>query len=171
MMSECGLLFFLIRGLKEENKKLQLQIKEMELEEEAEKQLQRRLQQSIEKVLAENADLSSSLAETRQKLESEIRVRENRDAKLLLDTQEVVVGREREKELKSQVSRLQNDLERERNKLKHIQEKVIFHVIIIYSKHFLLLSLHREYHHKHAYSGLVSKSIDYFTCRTCYSIC
>ena len=119
---------FLIRGLKEENKKLQLQIKEMELEEEAEKQLQRRLQQSIEKVLAENADLSSSLAETRQKLESEIRVRENRDAKLLLDTQEVVVGREREKELKSQVSRLQNDLERERNKLKHIQEKVIFHV-------------------------------------------
>ena len=161
----------MIRGLKEENKKLQLQIKEMELEEEAEKQLQRRLQQSIEKVLAENADLSSSLAETRQKLESEIRVRENRDAKLLLDTQEVVVGREREKELKSQVSRLQNDLERERNKLKHIQEKVIFHVIIIYSKHFLLLSLHREYHHKHAYSGLVSKSIDYFTCRTCYSIC
>ena len=161
----------MIRGLKEENKKLQLQIKEMELEEEAEKQLQRRLQQSIEKVLAENADLSSSLAETRQKLESEIRVRENRDAKLLLDTQEVVVGREREKELKSQVSRLQNDLERERNKLKHIQEKVIFHVIVIYSKHFLLLSLHREYHHKHAYSGLVSKSIDYFTCRTCYSIC
>ena len=161
----------MIRGLKEENKKLQLQIKEMELEEEAEKQLQRRLQQSIEKVLAENADLSSSLAETRQKLESEIRVRENRDAKLLLDTQEVVVGREREKELKSQVSRLQNDLERERNKLKHIQEKVIFHNIIIYSKHFLLLSLHREYHHKHAYSGLVSKSIDYFTCRTCYSIC
>ena len=112
----------MIRGLKEENKKLQLQIKEMELEEEAEKQLQRRLQQSIEKVLAENADLSSSLAETRQKLESEIRVRENRDAKLLLDTQEVVVGREREKELKSQVSRLQNDLERERNKLKLYSE-------------------------------------------------
>ena len=145
MMSECGLLFFLIRGLKEENKKLQLQIKEMELEEEAEKQLQRRLQQSIEKVLAENADLSSSLAETRQKLESEIRVRENRDAKLLLDTQEVVVGREREKELKSQVSRLQNDLERERNKLKNIQEKVmkihsmLANIIIIYSKHFLLL--------------------------------
>ena len=78
----------------------------MELQEEAEKQLQRRLQQSIEKVVAENADLSSSLAETRQKLESEIRVRENRDAKLLLDTQEVVVGREREKELKNQVGRL-----------------------------------------------------------------
>ena len=122
----------LIRGLKEENKKLQVQIKEMELQEEAEKQLQRRLQQSIEKVVAENADLSSSLAETRQKLESEIRVRENRDAKLLLDTQEVVVGREREKELKNQVGRLQNDLERERNKLKNIQEKVnrFFHMFM-----------------------------------------
>ena len=114
----------LIRGLKEENKKLQVQIKEMELQEEAEKQLQRRLQQSIEKVVAENAELSASLAETRQKLESEIRVRENRDAKLLLDTQEVVVGREREKELKSQLHRLQNDLERERQKLKSVQEKV-----------------------------------------------
>ena len=103
---------------------MQVQIKEMELQEEAEKQLQRRLQQSIEKVVAENAELSASLAETRQKLESEIRVRENRDAKLLLDTQEVVVGREREKELKSQLNRLQNDLERERQKLKSVQEKV-----------------------------------------------
>ena len=39
------------------------------------------------RVVAENAELSSTLSETRHKLDSEIRVRENRDAKLLLDTQ------------------------------------------------------------------------------------
>ena len=58
------------------------------------------------------------------KLESEIRVRENRDAKLLLDTQEVVLSREREKELRTQISRLQNELERDRAKAKTLQDKV-----------------------------------------------
>ena len=62
------------------------------------------------------------------KLESEIRVRENRDAKLLLDTQEVVLSREREKELRTQISRLQNELERDRAKAKTLQDKVDIYV-------------------------------------------
>ena len=74
-------------GLKDENKKLHGQIKEQELAAESEKQLTNRLKQSLERVVAENAELSSTLSETRHKLDSEIRVRENRDAKLLLDTQ------------------------------------------------------------------------------------
>ena len=57
-------------------------------------------------------------------MESEIRVRKNRDAKLLLDTQEVVLSREREKELRTQISRLQNELERDRAKAKTLQDKV-----------------------------------------------
>ena len=74
--------------------------------------------------MAENAELSSTLSETRHKLDSEIRVRENRDAKLLLDTQELVVAKEKEKELKITISRLQADIDRERAKVKNIQEKV-----------------------------------------------
>ena len=111
-------------GLKDENKRLQLQVKEQELSSEAEKQLTTRLQAAIDKVISENAELSSTLSETRHKLESEIRVRENRDAKLLLDTQELVVVKEREKDLRAQLSRCQNDLERERNRIKGITEKV-----------------------------------------------
>ena len=61
-------------------------------------------------------------------MESEIRVRENRDAKLLLDTQEVVLSREREKELRTQISRLQNELERDRAKAKTLQDKVCTYV-------------------------------------------
>ena len=101
-----------------------MQIKEHELNQESDKHIKARLQQSVDNVVAENAELTSTLAEMRQKLDSEIRVRENRDAKLLLDTQELMVGREREKEYKSQMSRLQTDLERERNKVKSIQDKV-----------------------------------------------
>lgn len=109
--------------MKDENKKLQLQLKEQELASESEKQLTARVQQNLEKVIAENAELSSVFSETRHKLESEIRVRENRDAKLLLDAQDLVLAKEREKELKNQMARLQTDLERERNKVKNIQEK------------------------------------------------
>ena len=111
-------------GLKDENKKLHGQIKEQELAAESEKQLTLRLKQSLERVVAENAELSSTLSETRHKLDSEIRVRENRDAKLLLDTQELVVAKEKEKELKITISRLQADIDRERAKVKNIQEKV-----------------------------------------------
>ena len=57
-------------------------------------------------------------------MDSEIRVRENRDAKLLLDTQELVVAKEKEKELKITLTRLQADIDRERAKVKSIQEKV-----------------------------------------------
>ena len=91
---------------------------------ESEKQLNLRLKQTNDKLVTENAELSACLTELKQKLESEIRVRENRDAKLLLDTQEVVVSREREKELRTQISRLQNELERERTKAKTLQDKV-----------------------------------------------
>ncbi len=52
-------------------------------------------------------------------------MRENRDARLILDTQEVVVGREREKELKAETVRLQTELDRERMKVKTANEKVI----------------------------------------------
>ena len=101
-------------------------MKEQELASEAEKQLSLRLQGSLERVVGENAELSSSLSETRHKLESEIRVRENRDAKLLLDTQELVGAKEREKDLKANIARCHLDLERERTKVKSINEKVFF---------------------------------------------
>lgn len=123
MQSSVHIMEETINGLKDENKKLHGQIKEQELEAESEKQLTNRLKQSLERVVAENAELSSTLSETRHKLDSEIRVRENRDAKLLLDTQELVVAKDKEKELKTTMSRLQTDIERERAKVKSIQEK------------------------------------------------
>ena len=110
---------------------------------ESEKQLNLRLKQTNDKLVTENAELSACLTELKQKLESEIRVRENRDAKLLLDTQEVVVSREREKELRTQISRLQNELERERTKAKTLQDKVnnmsfqmfvLLHLLLLLSK-------------------------------------
>jgi hypothetical protein len=104
---------------------LQLNLKELELSQEADRQLRSRLETLTEKLVAENADLSSALSETRQKLESEVRVRENRDARLLLDTQELSVARERERELKQDISRIQTDLERERNRMRNLTEKVI----------------------------------------------
>ena len=78
--------------MKEENKKLNFQIKDEQILRESEKQLQVQLKQTNDKLLTENAELSSSLTEMKQKLESEIRVRENRDAKLLLGTVHVLTS-------------------------------------------------------------------------------
>ena len=104
---------------------MQLNLKELELSQEADRQLKTRLENIAEKLVSENADLSSSLSETRQKLESEVRVRENRDARLLLDTQELSVARERERELKQDIIRIQTDLERERTRMRNLSDKVI----------------------------------------------
>jgi hypothetical protein len=111
-------------GLREENRRLQLSLKELELSQEADRQLKARLENIAEKLVSENADLSSALSETRQKLESEVRVRENRDARLLLDTQELSVARERERELKQDIIRIQADLERERARMRNLNDKV-----------------------------------------------
>ena len=48
---------------------------------------QAQLQHRIEGLVSENANLRSEMSETKQLLESEIRARENRDAKMVLDTQ------------------------------------------------------------------------------------
>jgi hypothetical protein len=103
---------------------LQHSLKELELSQEADRQLKARLENIAEKLVSENADLSSALSETRQKLESEVRVRENRDARLLLDTQELSVARERERELKQDIIRIQADLERERARMRNLSDKV-----------------------------------------------
>ena len=71
-------------------------------------------------------------------MESEIRVRENRDAKLLLDTQEVVLSREREKELRTQISRLQNELERDRAKAKTLQDKVGIYIYVCVRRNYVV---------------------------------
>ena len=60
---------------------MQITLKEFELAQESDRQNRLRLELMTEKMVAENADLASGLAETRQKLESEVRVRENRDAR------------------------------------------------------------------------------------------
>ena len=60
---------------------MQIILKEFELAQESDRQNRLRLELMTEKMVAENADLASGLAETRQKLESEVRVRENRDAR------------------------------------------------------------------------------------------
>merc|ERR1712038_488704 len=70
----------------------------------------------------ENAQLRAQLSETKQKLESEVRARENRDSKVLLETQEVLTMREREKSLKADLLRLQAEVEKEKQRAKEAVE-------------------------------------------------
>ena len=102
------------------------------------------MQAKVEKVLMENAQLRAQLSETKQKLESEVglcgsqyhknksgklswylsqvRARENRDSKVLLETQEVLTMREREKSLKADLLRVQAEVEKEKQRAKEAVE-------------------------------------------------
>ena len=61
----------------------------------------------------------------KQRLDSEIRVREGRDARLILDTQELAASREKERTLRQDIVKLQTDLDKERLKNKTIKDKVL----------------------------------------------
>ena len=60
----------------------------------------------------------------KQRLDSEVRVREGRDARLILDTQELAASRDRERQLRQDIVKVQTDLDKERIKNKTIIDKV-----------------------------------------------
>ena len=53
-----------------------------------------------------------------------MRVRESRDARLILDTQELAASRERERQLRQDMAKIQTDLDKERLKNKAMSDKV-----------------------------------------------
>ena len=65
----------------------------------------------------------------KQRLDSEVRVREGRDARLILDTQELAASRDRERQLRQDIVKVQTDLDKERIKNKTIIDKVLESII------------------------------------------
>ncbi len=74
--------------------------------------------------MSENSELRAQLSETRKKLDSEVRARENRDSKGLLETQEALAVREREKALKADLARAHAELEKEKQRAKEAVDRV-----------------------------------------------
>ncbi|XP_059086877.1 trichohyalin-like isoform X2 [Tigriopus californicus] len=114
-----------LRGFKDENRNLQQKLKILEVKDEEYAERQTMVQTKHDKLLIENAELRAEFAEVRQKLESEVRARESRDAKFLLDSQEASSGKEKEKALKQELNRLQTEVEREKAKIKTFQDKSV----------------------------------------------
>eukprot|EP00095_Tigriopus_kingsejongensis_P003476 maker-scaffold264_size232020-snap-gene-0.9 protein:Tk03476 transcript:maker-scaffold264_size232020-snap-gene-0.9-mRNA-1 annotation:"iduronate 2-sulfatase" len=112
-----------LRGLRDENKALQHKLKILEVKDDEHQEKLSHLNTKNDNLVAENAELRSEMAETKQKLESEVRVRETRDAKFLLDSQEAFSGKEKEKSLKQELNRMQLELEREKSKAKNALDK------------------------------------------------
>ena len=79
-VANAALLNFLCacRGLREENRHLQLQLKEVEVSEEGSRQRSNQIQARLDQLVSENASLRAEMSEMRQTLESEVRARESR---------------------------------------------------------------------------------------------
>ena len=87
LMCNQNMIFF--SGLKNDIRELKMKIKEQEHSLDSKDQLAKRLEIRSAGMVAENAELSANLVEVRQRLESEVRIRESRAAKqvkkILLD--------------------------------------------------------------------------------------
>ena len=86
-MCHQNMIFF--SGLKNDIRELKMKIKEQEHSLDSKDQLAKRLEVRSAGMVAENSELSANLVEVRQRLESEVRIRESRAAKqvrmMLLD--------------------------------------------------------------------------------------
>ena len=123
-----------------------MKIKEQEHSLDSKDQLAKRLEVRSAGMVAENAELSANLVEVRQRLESEVRIRESRAAKQVkkmlldamrdisdkyvhiyfqvIDSQDGAASKERERQMRQEIGRLQTDLDKERIKAKSNAEKV-----------------------------------------------
>ena len=94
-----------------------------------------RLESRSAALVAENAEVAATLLETKQRLESEVRIRESRQAKSLLDSQDSALFKEKERQMRQEMTRLQSELDKERAKAKLNADKVmrLFYLVASHS--------------------------------------
>ena len=121
--------------MKNEIRGLQQRVKEQEHCLENRDELAKRLESRSAALVAENAEVAATLLETKQRLESEVRIRESRQAKSLLDSQDSALFKEKERQMRQEMTRLQSELDKERAKAKLNADKVmrLFYLVASHS--------------------------------------
>lgn len=121
MQSSMHILQETVKGMQDELKECYVRIRDYEYKEDDWKQIKEKMDSLKTSLIDENADLKSQLTCVKSELEGEIRTREHRSNKGTMDSQDLLMLREKEQQLKAENARYQTQIEKLNERIKGMQ--------------------------------------------------
>ena len=126
MQSSMHILQETVKGMQDELKDCYVKIRDYEYKEDDWRQIKDKMDSLKTSLIDENADLKSQLTCVKSELDGEIRTREHRSNKGTMDSQDLLMLREKEQQLKAENMRYQTQIEKLNERIKGLQVRTIF---------------------------------------------
>lgn len=124
MQSSMHILQETVKGMQDELKDCYVKIRDYEYKEDDWRQVKDKMDSLKTSLIDENADLKSQLTCVKSELDGEIRTREHRSNKGTMDSQDLLMLREKEHQLKAENTRFQTQIEKLNERIKGLQDKL-----------------------------------------------
>lgn len=124
MQSSMHILQETVKGMQDELKDCYVKIRDYEYKEDDWRQIKDKMDSLKTSLIDENADLKSQLTCVKSELDGEIRTREHRSNKGTMDSQDLLMLREKEQQLKAENLRFQTQIEKLNERIKGLQDKL-----------------------------------------------
>lgn len=121
MQSSMHILQETVKGMQDELKDCYVKIRDYEYKEDDWRQIKDKMDSLKTSLIDENADLKSQLTCVKSELDGEIRTREHRSNKGTMDSQDLLMLREKEQQLKAENLRFQTQIEKLNERIKGLQ--------------------------------------------------
>ncbi|XP_052797276.1 ELKS/Rab6-interacting/CAST family member 1-like isoform X2 [Mya arenaria] len=115
-----------VADLRDEIRDLRQKMKEAELTAEQERHLRTKMSDDSSTIIRENATLHQQVVEVTKQLEREKNFRDEIESRHQADISEMVSGKGREKELRFEIEYMREQLNKEAERIKHLQEQLSF---------------------------------------------
>ena len=126
MQSSMHILQETVKGMQDELKDCYVKIRDYEYKEDDWRQIKDKMDSLKTSLIDENADLKSQLTCVKSELDGEIRTREHRSNKGTMDSQDLLMLREKEQQLKAENMRYQTQIEKLNERIKGLQVRKSF---------------------------------------------
>ena len=126
MQSSMHILQETVKGMQDELKDCYVRLRDYEYKEDDWKQMKEKMDSLKTTLIDENADLKSQLTCVKSELDGEIRTREHRSNKGTMDSQDLLMLREKEQQLKAENARYLAQIEKLNERIKGLQVSSYF---------------------------------------------
>ena len=139
MQSSMHILQETVKGMQDELKDCYVRLRDYEYKEDDWKQMKDKMDSLKTTLIDENADLKSQLTCVKSELDGEIRTREHRSNKGTMDSQDLLMLREKEQQLKAENARYLAQIEKLNERIKGLQvcfhpSNIFFVICIFYAR-------------------------------------
>ena len=126
MQSSMHILQETVKGMQDELKDCYVRLRDYEYKEDDWKQMKEKMDSLKTTLIDENADLKSQLTCVKSELDGEIRTWEHRSNKGTMDSQDLLMLREKEQQLKAENARYLAQIEKLNERIKGLQVSFCF---------------------------------------------